>query len=266
MSSPDSRHDGHLVPGLVHFASVDAFDGEHVEDDLLPVNRHLLRRECRASQSSPRGSYWPAFGGMLLAFPDISRTHIKAFFHAQMLLHFAQVCLGRIDRKRYSDFFRQPSAGFGLRRSRQHDGLPRGEQRPPPIRPMGPAPVISTSSPKTGNDRAVWTAFPKGSKICGQFRGPRSGCAARCCSWEARCTPQTRRRDGRRRRAFERKDAGGRPSSCDMCRRQRGPLRSRCLPAQNRSRLNLRQQSRRQTHGRRRVERETVVCAHASQS
>ncbi len=31
------------------------------------------------------------------------------------------------------------------------------------ISPIGPAPVINTSSPKTGNSRAVWTAFPNGS-------------------------------------------------------------------------------------------------------
>ena len=31
--------------------------------------------------------------------------------------------------------------------------------------PIGPAPVISTSSPSTGNESAVWTALPNGSKI-----------------------------------------------------------------------------------------------------
>ena len=31
--------------------------------------------------------------------------------------------------------------------------------------PIGPAPVISTSSPSTGNDSAVCTALPKGSKM-----------------------------------------------------------------------------------------------------
>ena len=36
------QHDRHLVPGFVHLAAVDALDGEHVEDDLAPVHRHLL--------------------------------------------------------------------------------------------------------------------------------------------------------------------------------------------------------------------------------
>ena len=33
------------------------------------------------------------------------------------------------------------------------------------IRPIGPAPETSTSSPRTGNASAVWTALPNGSKI-----------------------------------------------------------------------------------------------------
>ncbi len=33
------------------------------------------------------------------------------------------------------------------------------------MQPIGPAPVTSTSSPSTGKVRAVWTAFPSGSKI-----------------------------------------------------------------------------------------------------
>ena len=32
------------------------------------------------------------------------------------------------------------------------------------MQPIGPAPVISTSSPTRSNESAVWTAFPKGSK------------------------------------------------------------------------------------------------------
>ena len=33
------------------------------------------------------------------------------------------------------------------------------------MQPIGPAPVTSTSSPSTGNESAVWTAFPNGSKM-----------------------------------------------------------------------------------------------------
>ena len=45
------------------------------------------------------------------------------------------------------------------------------------ITPIGPAPVISTSSPTTGHCSAVWVALPSGSKIA-----PRSGSIASGCS------------------------------------------------------------------------------------
>ena len=43
------------------------------------------------------------------------------------------------------------------------------------IRPIGPAPLTRTSSPRTGKASAVWTAFPNGSKIAaisGSTPGP----------------------------------------------------------------------------------------------
>src|SRR6266853_2094183 len=38
---PALDHDRHLVPRLVHLAAIDAFDREHVENDLVPVDRNL---------------------------------------------------------------------------------------------------------------------------------------------------------------------------------------------------------------------------------
>src|ERR1700722_7378215 len=43
--------------------------------------------------------------------------------------------------------------------------------------PIGPAPVIKTSSPKTSNWSAVWTALPNGSKIDCTSRGMLGSCA-----------------------------------------------------------------------------------------
>ena len=40
---------------------------------------------------------------------------------------------------------------------------------------MGPAPVISTSSPTRSNDNAVWVALPKGSKIAARSSAMPSG-------------------------------------------------------------------------------------------
>ena len=42
--------------------------------------------------------------------------------------------------------------------------------------PIGPAPVINTSSPSTGNASAVWTALPKGSKIAATSRSMPGAC------------------------------------------------------------------------------------------
>src|SRR5579864_5950189 len=33
---PAFEHDRHFVPGLIHFAAIDAFYGEHAENDLRP--------------------------------------------------------------------------------------------------------------------------------------------------------------------------------------------------------------------------------------
>src|SRR5712664_3711203 len=35
-------HDSHHVPGLVHLPTVNALDGEHIEDNQVPVDGHFL--------------------------------------------------------------------------------------------------------------------------------------------------------------------------------------------------------------------------------
>src|SRR3569833_2015735 len=42
---PTLQHDSHLVPGFVHFAAVDAADGEGVEDHGVPVDGDGFRRD-----------------------------------------------------------------------------------------------------------------------------------------------------------------------------------------------------------------------------
>src|SRR6266436_5878076 len=36
------QHDSHFVPGLVHLTAVNAFDGEHRENNRIPIYRHLF--------------------------------------------------------------------------------------------------------------------------------------------------------------------------------------------------------------------------------
>src|SRR5438874_9689273 len=41
---PALQHGDHLVPGLEHLAAVDALDLEALENDLVPIDRHLRGR------------------------------------------------------------------------------------------------------------------------------------------------------------------------------------------------------------------------------
>src|SRR5215467_13162020 len=43
---PALQHRDHLVPGLEHLAAIDALDLETLEDHLIPVDRHVGRRNA----------------------------------------------------------------------------------------------------------------------------------------------------------------------------------------------------------------------------
>src|SRR5205823_7963652 len=43
---PAFEHHGHLVPGLVHLASVNTLYGKHAENYLVPVDGHFFRRNA----------------------------------------------------------------------------------------------------------------------------------------------------------------------------------------------------------------------------
>ena len=72
MFRPDLEHDGHLVPGFVHLAAVDALDGEHVEDH-RGQSMAISPWGCRAWRSCRRGTCWRACRRRPAALPDISR-------------------------------------------------------------------------------------------------------------------------------------------------------------------------------------------------
>src|SRR5437773_11300942 len=78
------EHDGHLVPGLIHLAAVDAFDSQHVENDFVPIDGNRFGRNTEHRDLSAvthvidhvAKSRWAAghFQG-----------DVKAFFHAELL-------------------------------------------------------------------------------------------------------------------------------------------------------------------------------------
>ena len=82
------------------------------------------------------------------------QAHIEAFVHVQFFLHLGQRCFRCIHGARNADLARQLQA---VRvHIRNHDvaraGMPATAAL---MMPIGPAPVISTSSASTGNESAV---------------------------------------------------------------------------------------------------------------
>ena len=49
---PRLQQDGHLVPGFVHLPAIDSFDGQHIEYDVAPVDRHIFRRDPEHGDSA----------------------------------------------------------------------------------------------------------------------------------------------------------------------------------------------------------------------
>ena len=96
--------------------------------------------------------------------PRHLQANVEAFRHAELLLHFGQRCLCGIDGERRAHLARQFQAeGFTSVMTTWR--APAWRTTAAAMMPMGPAPVISTSSPSTGNESAVCTALPKGSKM-----------------------------------------------------------------------------------------------------
>ena len=88
---------GHLVPGLVHLAAVDAFDGDHVEDDGFPVDGELLAGDAEKGDVSAVkhvGKHVLEGGG------DAGHFHadVKTFLHAELSLNVLDRSFTDVDR------------------------------------------------------------------------------------------------------------------------------------------------------------------------
>ena len=42
----------HFIPGFIHFAAVNAADGEHIEDDFIPIDGGFARHDAEESDAS----------------------------------------------------------------------------------------------------------------------------------------------------------------------------------------------------------------------
>ena len=83
------QHHGHLVPGLVHFAAVDALDGEHVEDDLAPVDGDLVGGDAEHGDLAAVAHVGDHVAEGVGVAGHLE-ADIEAFAHAELLLHFGE--------------------------------------------------------------------------------------------------------------------------------------------------------------------------------
>ena len=124
---------------------------------------------------------------------------VEPLAHAEARLHVADPLARHVDRGIRPHLHRELEAG-GLTSLATMKRAPTWRATAIDMRPMGPQPVTSTSSPTTENARAVCTALPNGSKIA-----PTSG------STSANGAPTRSRRGSRRTRRTRHPGAGRRP-------------------------------------------------------
>src|ERR1035437_7386425 len=89
----------HLVPGLVHLASVNALNGQHVEDHGLPVDRELLSRDAKQRDTSAVEHIRQHLGKRRWDARHF-KTNIKTLFHSEFFLDILEVRFLDIDRYR----------------------------------------------------------------------------------------------------------------------------------------------------------------------
>ena len=90
------EHYRHLVPGLVHFAAIDAADCELVEDNLVPVDGDVFRRDAEHGDLCTVTHV----GEHLAESSGIARhleTDVEALLHVELLLDVFEGSGSRID-------------------------------------------------------------------------------------------------------------------------------------------------------------------------
>ena len=102
--------------------------------------------------------------------PRHFQADVKPFGHAQLALHVGELRRSDVDGPRHADTLGQFQSRYGFTSVITTNRAPACRATAAAMIPIGPAPVISTSSPSTLNDRAVWTALPSGSKMAATSR------------------------------------------------------------------------------------------------
>ena len=162
---PRLEHDRHLVPGLVHLAAVDAPEGQHLEHDRVDVERDLLGRDAEDGDPAAVGHRCRCAARSAAGLPDISIATSKPSTMSSSARTSAEVALARVDGERRAHPRRRARGGTAFGSLTTTWRAPAWRATAVAISPIGPAPLTSTSSPRTGKASAVWTALPNGSKI-----------------------------------------------------------------------------------------------------
>ncbi len=101
----------HLVPGFKHLTAIDAFDEQPFEDNFVPVDGHIRRRNTqhRDAASVVHGIQHRAERRWRTGH---LQTHVKAFGHAQLFHHVGQALFRDIHRAGHAHFARQRQTIF----------------------------------------------------------------------------------------------------------------------------------------------------------
>jgi len=103
---PALQHDGHLIPRFVHFASVDAVNGQHIEHDLSPVDGNLGGWDAEHGHFATMSHIGQhAAEGVCIA--GHFQSDIEAFDHSQFPLHIFQAFGTHIHGARSAHFLSQ---------------------------------------------------------------------------------------------------------------------------------------------------------------
>ncbi len=90
------QHHRHLIPGLVHFAAVDAVNCEHIEDDLSPVDGDIGGGDAEHGNFSAVG-HVVQHAAEGVSITGHFQSHIEAFGHPQFALHVFEFFGANID-------------------------------------------------------------------------------------------------------------------------------------------------------------------------
>ena len=82
-------HGTHLVPGLEHFATIDAFQDEPLEDDLVKVDLKLVGKDTKEGDTSTmRGVFQNV--GQSGRVSGHFESDVESLLHVEFLLHISQ--------------------------------------------------------------------------------------------------------------------------------------------------------------------------------